>query len=243
MKDFEVEYESNHIVAYNKLLFENFASDLFDPIYLQTNGLLSEPIAGGLQGRGAVQYFKYCDIELVLRHYYRGGLPAKISSDQYLWTGYEQTRVYRELDILAELRSKKLPVPQPAAARVIKHGFRYQADIITVRVKDAQTLGEILSIHTLNDQSWRDIGKVIKKFHLQNCNHADLNANNILIDKNNEIFLIDFDRSKIDSSNNSWKENNLLRLRRSLEKLDKIKQKFHYSDDNFLMLQNSYIES
>ena len=243
MKDFEVEYEGNHIVAYNKLLFKTFPQNLFDPAYLQTSGLLTKSNDGNFQGRGRVQFFEYAGVELVLRHYHRGGLPAKISNDHYFWTGFNNTRAIREIDLLAALRLKHLPVPVPAAAHIFKSGLKYQADIITGQILDSRTLGEVLLTRSLNDHSWRNIGQVIKQFHNQNCNHVDLNANNIMIDQDDQIYLIDFDRSKIETSSASWQEKNLQRLQHSLEKLNKINDGFHYANESFNTLMQGYRSS
>ncbi|HEY0633890.1 MAG TPA: lipopolysaccharide kinase InaA family protein, partial [Gammaproteobacteria bacterium] len=64
----------------------------------------------------------------------RGGLIAKLVADRYLWSGIEATRAWREWRLLAELCSEGFPVPQPIAARVIREGLFYRADIVTRRL-------------------------------------------------------------------------------------------------------------
>jgi 3-deoxy-D-manno-octulosonic acid kinase len=62
------------------------------------------------------------------------------------------------------------------------------------------------------------VGATIADFHNQGINHADLNANNILIDSE-KVFLIDFDHSKQCKPRRMWQNNNMKRLKRSIDKL------------------------
>ena len=36
-----------------------------------------------------------------------------------------------------------LPVPRPLAARCVRHGLQYTADLITCRIMDAETLADV----------------------------------------------------------------------------------------------------
>ncbi|WP_438882302.1 lipopolysaccharide kinase InaA family protein, partial [Bacillus cereus group sp. Bc256] len=86
---------------------------------------------------------------MALRHYYRGGLFGKLVKDQYWFTGWETTRCGAELTLLAYLRAKKLPVPRPVAARAVKSGRTYRADILVEKVRGARDLVAILCEHAL----------------------------------------------------------------------------------------------
>ncbi len=240
MKNFEVSYEGNHIVAYNKLLFETFPLTLFDPDYLISNSLLRPDDIETHHGRGGVHCFKYNDQNLVLRHYRRGGFPAKFVKDRYLWRGLEKTRAFQELQVLSTLSENNLPVPMPVAVRVHKQGRVYSADIITTLIPNTKTLSSILESKAISELCWMKIGKSIKQFHNNNCNHADLNAHNILLDNQENVFLIDFDRSKIDIAKNRWRDKNLQRLRRSLEKIAKNSTTFNFTPECFSHLTKGY---
>ncbi len=238
MNNFEVNDDGNHIVAFNKLLCKSFPHHLFDPAYLLANGLLNETVENH-QGRGAVKYFKFNGISMVLRHYYRGGWPAKFVNDHYFWFGLKKTRAMQETKLLSELHGRSLPVPEPVAAHICKSGISYRADIVTVFIPEARTLGEILQIKSLDGQVWEKIGKTIRKFHDHNCNHSDLNANNLMINGQDQIYLIDFDRSRIEESKGNWQESNLRRLHRSLEKHEG-NVDFNFSEQNFTSLMDGY---
>ena len=155
--------------------------------------------------------------EWVLRHYRRGGLPAKLVSDLYLWPGLELTRPWREWQLLAELHTLGLPVPRPVAARVARNGVAYRGDLITRRIPAAHSLAELLQRKAA--PPWRGIGACIRRFHEAGVWHADLNAHNVLVDREAAVWLVDFDRSERRRPAPDWRQGNLERLQRSLRKL------------------------
>jgi len=157
------------------------------------------------------------DGEWVLRHYRRGGLPAKFSADVYLWPGLTLTRPWREWHLLAELHALGLPVPRPVAARVVRSGFGYRGDLITRRIPAARSLAELLARG--GAPPWRDTGACIRRFHAAGVWHADLNAHNILVDRDGAVWLLDFDRGERRRPAAGWQQANLERLARSLRKL------------------------
>jgi 3-deoxy-D-manno-octulosonic acid kinase len=167
-------------------------------------------------GRGAAWIVPGEDGEWVLRHYRRGGLAAKLSTDLYLWTGLELTRPWLEWHLLAELHTLGLPVPRPVAARVVRAGLGYRGDLLTRRIPAARTLAELLQ--TRAKLPWHDVGVTLRRFHDASVWHADLNAHNVLVDEGGGVWLLDFDRSER-RLHGPWKRANLERLQRSLRKL------------------------
>jgi len=155
--------------------------------------------------------------EWVLRHYRRGGLPAKLVSDLYLWPGLALTRPWREWQLLSELHALGLPVPRPVAARVTRAFLGYRGDLITRRIPAARSLAEL--IRDRAGIPWREIGACIRRFHAAGVWHADLNAHNILVDQETAVWLIDFDRGERRRPAPGWQQANLERLSRSLRKL------------------------
>ena len=65
---------------------------------------------------------------------------------------------------------------------------------------------------------WEATGRLLARFHRAGLDHADLNANNILLDAR-QGWLIDFDKGSIRIPATAWRERNLARLQRSLVKL------------------------
>jgi 3-deoxy-D-manno-octulosonic acid kinase len=170
-------------------------------------------------GRGQVHFINECDCHWVLRHYHRGGLVGKLSVDRYLWLGAEATRSFREWRLLAQLYAQGLPVPRPVAARYSRSGWMYQADLLTETIAQARTLAQCLESGPLDVKVWQRLGRVLARFHAAGVQHADLNAHNILLDGNQQVFVLDFDRGRLRGSNPLWANAVLQRLWRSLSKL------------------------
>jgi len=176
----------------------------------------SEPHAGG---RGGVAFVYTPAGACVLRHYHRGGLAARVSSDKYLWTGARRTRAFREFRLLDHLAASGLPVPAPVAARYTRNGMSYLADLIVRRIPAVETLAERLARGALDAALAERVGTTIARFHGVGACHADLNAHNILIGERDAVSLIDFDRGSLRKPALGWQQANLARLRRSLDKL------------------------
>ncbi|MEO7064045.1 MAG: 3-deoxy-D-manno-octulosonic acid kinase [Dokdonella sp.] len=178
---------------------------------------------GGLEthsaGRGEVAFVETPVGACVLRHYHRGGLAARMSADRYLWTGAARTRAFREFRLLADLVNLGLPVSPPVAARYVRDGLRYRADLLTRRIENAKTLAARLANASLDAVLAQQVGHTIARMHAANVWHADLNAHNILVDGNGVVWLIDFDRGRMRKPKMTWQQANIARLRRSLDKL------------------------
>jgi len=214
----------------------NINDDWFDPEKLRHKGLLQ----GKAQGRGNAWFVRLENTDCVLRHYYRGGAMAKLLHDRYIWTGLSRTRAWQEWHLLAKLCKLNLPAPLPVAARVQRKGLFYRADLITRQIPNTQTLAQRLSRTALTASLWQGVGKTIAKFHAENVWHADLNARNILIDRDNKVFLIDFDKAKTRPPSKKWQQDNLQRLSRSLHKINNSGESLHFDNDDWKQLVQGY---
>lgn len=170
-------------------------------------------------GRGRVAIVDTPAGRGVLRHYRRGGMAARLSTDRYLWLGLERTRAFREFRLLAQLRDAGLAVPVPLAARVQREGLRYRADMLTGLIAGAQTLADLAGGGDADERHATRVGTAIARLHAVGCWHADLNAHNVLFDPDGTAWLIDFDRGRLRAPGIGWQQHNLARLRRSLEKI------------------------
>lgn len=190
---------------------------VFTPSYWRARGALSDPLGG----RGAAWRITVDGTDWVLRFYRRGGLPGRFILDRYLFTGLERTRPWREWRLLQQLHELGLPVPRPVAARVMRGGLlgmTYRGALITQTVPGI-SLAQRLREGLLDDNAWRAVGACIRRLHDAGAWHADLNANNILLTDAAEVHVIDFDRGRLRPQDTAWREANLARLRRSLDKL------------------------
>ena len=136
----------------------------------------------------------------------------------------------REFDLLLHLHELSLSAPRPYACRVKRKGMLYQASLVTYRLTGRTLAQRLLADGCLardsdsNSRLWRQIGHVIARFHSEGVYHADLNAHNIMIDDDNQIALLDFDRGALKAlpgnpAEQGWCVQNMRRLQRSLGKL------------------------
>jgi 3-deoxy-D-manno-octulosonic acid kinase len=221
----------------------------FNPIVFDEVRLADQNLISGLAvaGRGNTFFVNLQGQPLVLRHYRRGGLVRRVSASRYIFTGLSRTRAMLEFDILQQMHDMHLPVPKPFACRVVKHGFTYEASIVTHRLQ-GNTLAYQLVSRAVSDEQWRNIGSTIARFHRQGIYHADLNAHNILLSDEGLVSLIDFDRARyrpVNStpSSENWCVSNLDRLWRSLEKSAKREQANALVQDvanGFALLKSSW---
>lgn len=211
---------------------------LFDVASLQDQNR----IVGQAVGRGNT-YFVNLDVcQGVLRQYLRGGMVAKLTADRYLWRNLYATRAWREWFLLGKLRDFDLNVPRPVAAHVLRFGLTYSANILVERIMDASPLSALLTHAELTDELWRKIGSTIRRFHQRGVYHSDLNAHNILITGQDEVYLIDFDKCYLRQTKRSWQLENLNRLYRSLNKLRELEPQFRFSANNWSQLESAYTQ-
>ena len=107
-------------------------------------------------------------------------------------------------------------------------------------IDHSQSLAVILRKKALPDNVWQEMGKTIRRFHEQGIYHTDLNAHNILLDDQLKVYLIDFDKGYIRPQEKAWQQENLDRLKRSLDKLTAMHQEFFVTEDNWWKLIEAY---
>lgn len=188
----------------------------FDPAFWSANAVRERG------GRGAVWFIRGPFGDAVLRHYRRGGLAGRLLDDQYLWLGAERTRSLAEFRLLSRLYAWQLPVPRPIAARWQRSGWTYRADLLTSEIPGARTLAELLPELADGERQHarlQSLGRTLARFHRVGVWHADLNAHNLLIDRDGQWHVIDFDRGCIRPPQTGWINASLMRLRRSIRKL------------------------
>lgn len=187
---------------------------LFDPDHWAARGEL-DAVAGG---RGSAWFVGSTAHPWVLRHYRRGGFMARVSQDQYWWSGEDRVRAFTEWRLLLYLSERGLGVPKPVAAFYRREKWTYRCDLITQRIVGAQSLSAALTAGALAAPVWRAVGAAIARLHRHGVDHADLNAHNILLDALGAVSVIDFDRGQLRTPG-AWTSRNLARLKRSLQKI------------------------
>lgn len=195
-------------------------------------------VSGSSEGRGTTWFVSTNILEAALRHYRRGGLLGKLIKDNYLFFGWCNTRSFKEFQLLSLLSNRGVNVPRPIAARAIKSGISYKADLLSEKISHSKDLFSILLTDKLSSAMYKKIGIEIRKMHDEQVNHIDLNIHNLLIDKDDKVWIIDFDKCHVKSGEN-WKKENISRLLRSFNK-EKIKNNIHWDKDSFIYILDGY---
>ncbi len=211
--------QESQAIVYDASLMDDPPAAYFSVDFWKAKQLLK----GKAVGRGSAWFIAAPFGPVVLRQYLRGGWAAWFSRRSYWFTTVERSRPFREYHILVDLFAAGLPVPRPVAALCEFRGLVSQGALITSQIPSARPLADVLQggyrTGPVSAGFWEMLGKCLRKFHAAGVWHADLNARNILINTDGDIFLIDFDRARFKPGRVVRGRGNLKRLRRSLLKI------------------------
>jgi 3-deoxy-D-manno-octulosonic acid kinase len=235
ISDGSIERDGESVILYDRSLAGHPRAQWFE-----YSSWPDAPTAPGYAGgRGATLFIQWQGQDWVLRHYYRGGLIGRFVNDDFVWLGEERTRSFAEWRVLAELDRRQLPAPRPVAARYVRRGLRYTADLITAKIPDVMPLSTRLAQGPPGEQMWWRVGECIGRFHAQMVFHADLNAHNLQINGADAVFLLDFDRGCVMPGDGLWRRRNLDRLYRSLRKISRDGQVV-FRESDWQILRDGY---
>ncbi|WP_288131469.1 3-deoxy-D-manno-octulosonic acid kinase [Microbulbifer sp.] len=223
-------------VLFDSELIGEDCEQLFDLDWLAAHS------QGARLERGKAVMFRYRDRDMVFKQYHRGGLVRHVAQRAYLYSRLRNTRMWREFRVLSRMREMGLPVPRPVAARCVSvPPLVYRGALITERIANARTVADLLTQRRLTSDEWQQLGTLIARFHLKGVYHADLNANNIMLDDSGRFYLIDFDKGEIrEDLARRDADANVARLQRSLLKLRRKLPVFHYADEDWPLLEDAY---
>lgn len=155
-----------------------------------------------LEGRVAPQFASIPEAgPVVIKFYKRGGWISRINKEKYLKISKTRSRKEFEFFISAGKAGVNVPMPVAYASR----GFPfYKAWLITKEIADHTSFAQLCfnereKALSLIPEISRNIRLLIKN----GIHHVDLHPGNIVIDKNNKIYIIDFDRAHYCSQNRS----------------------------------------
>jgi len=235
-----VEKTATGAILYDKAIINQISETRFTP----QGWLHAELLTGSLRsgGRGNTMFVGNVPRQFVLRHYMRGGLIGKLVRDTYVFSGADNTRSFREWRLLDKLASHNLRVPRPAAARYCRMGTFYTADIITVRIPGVRALSQYIADHNPDAEFWAAVGAAIHEFHAAGVYHADMNAYNLQIDEDGELWMLDFDRGALKPPG-PWQQATLERLHRSLQKIVGLDPALNFRAANWEQLLEGYFNA
>ena len=177
-------------------------------------------------GRGSYKIVSLSEgFDVQVRGFLRGGWLRFINNDIF-WVGSKEKDRYRpvvELVNVSKLYLAKVNVPLVLGAAVesILNGLAYRAYICYEAIPEAKNLlavGREMPPEELNRIAF-DAGKEAGKMLNAGVMHRDLHVGNVLLDKNQQVVLIDFDKSYCIEGNNKYYATKLIeRWKRSVLK-------------------------
>ena len=235
-----VERTKNGAILYDKAIINQISAERFTASGWPHSEVLTGSLRSG--GRGNTMFVGNIPRQFVLRHYRRGGLLGKVVRNSYVFAGEDLTRSFKEWRLLDKLATNNMNVPRPAAARFCRHGTFYTADLITVRIPDVISLSQYIATKDRGEAFWRSVGQAIWTFHEAGVYHADMNAYNVQVDKDGDIWMLDFDKGALKSPG-PWQQETLGRLHRSLVKVLGLDPKLHFHAANWEELLEGYFDA
>ena len=209
---------------------------LFDPGAWRQQGTAERLGAG----RGNIHKVSDARGSYLLRHYYRGGLMARISRDLFLAQPVAESRAMAEFTLLRHLHRQGLPVPRAAAARYRRVGPWYRADILVERIPDAVDTARLMhGQRSLTHDEWQTLGRTVRSLHDAQCFHSDLNCHNLMLDAQGRGWIVDFDKCAF-RAGEGWKGSNLARLLRSLRKELRLDPAFRWDEQHWQWFLDGY---
>lgn len=226
-----LEPKKGETIWYRKDRFDTFLPEYFNADYWQSQGL----VKGAATGRSTAWFIASEPTDMLLRHYYRGGLVGKVNKDRFKREAVFKSRAMAEFELLLALRERDLPVPEPLAARYVKAPlWGYRADILVAVIADAKDVFKLLGERELEAGEWECLGKTIRQLHEHQVYHSDLNCHNLMLDAAGKAWIVDFDKCGFREPG-EWRQANLDRLLRSFKKeqgkAEEAKRDFHLQEE------------
>ncbi|MCK5543238.1 MAG: hypothetical protein KAI40_11160 [Desulfobacterales bacterium] len=136
---------------------------------------------------------------VIIKHYTRGGLISFFNKNRYLVS--KKSRSELEFNFLIKAMRAGANVPQPIAFAK-KGTLFYKAWLITKEIENSKNFVEIAQNEKNKAISFLPaICENINKLIVSSIHHTDLHPGNIIINKSNKPFILDFDKACYFSGN------------------------------------------
>ena len=103
-------------------------------------------------------------------------------------------------------------------------------------------MSQYIAVQARDEAFWQSVGVSIRKFHEAGVYHADMNAYNIQIDKDGDVWMLDFDKGALRAPG-TWQQETLSRLHRSLQKIRASIRNCTTASSNGSMLLRGYFRA
>ncbi len=173
---------------------------------------------GGLSGRAQIVHATLDGLgPVVVKQYTRGGLFRYLVAERYFRWG--PTRPEAEFEIVTGVRALGGAAPEPLAW-VDRGSPFYRAWLVSREIEHHATLAEISRAD--DDRTRALLDAVVRQIEIlieQRIVHVDLHPGNVVVDKNDTVYILDFDRAhRFVGSRNTLRDRYLHRWRRAVIK-------------------------
>jgi 3-deoxy-D-manno-octulosonic-acid transferase len=115
----------------------------------------------------------------------------------------------------------------------------YRADIVVEWIDGTRNMAQLLAQRPLQPVEYQTLGRAIRQLHEHGVFHSDLNCHNLLLDESRQAWIVDFDKCEV-RTGETWKEQNLARLLRSLRKERIRRSPFYWDETHWPLLLAGY---
>ncbi len=173
-----------------------------------------------LGGRRSISVTELADIgSVVVKHYRRGGWLSHLIKKTYFKWHKPRCRIeYEQLQIV---RSAGVKAPEPIAF-AYRGALLYRAWLVTKEIKKQKSLAQLsLEAPDKAETLIRPLAEQVKRLIGSAILHVDFHPGNVLVNEQDEIYLIDFDKSgPYKGSKHALKQRYLKRWQRAVTKYD-----------------------
>ena len=169
-----------------------------------------KPVNSVLGGRSSVLFEEINGLgSIVIKYYRRGGLIRYLVKQRYFKCG--KTRGQKEYELLQKVRLLGINVPEPISFSY--HGrLFYKGWLVTREIKEHQTLANLsFSNENRTLKIMKEVTRQISILIKNNILHVDLHPGNVIVDNQDRVYIIDFDKGRLFHGKNTSLRNRYLR--------------------------------
>lgn len=179
---------------------------------------VESPIPGVLGGRGKTRIIDVPGLgRMFLKRYSHGGLLRKLTAGHFLCLGELRSRV--EFEMLERARSIGVNAPKPVAF-VQKGSTIYSTWLLMEELRETRSIVEIGEDEgDALPRALDGLSEQIRILIKHGIFHVDLHPGNVLVDEENRVYIVDFDKAcHFKGSRQALRELYLRRWRRAVIK-------------------------
>ncbi len=173
---------------------------------------------GALAGRGYTGVQELPEIGRVfVKQYAHGGLLRKVTGGRFLCCGLSRSQA--EFSMLETVRLIGVNAPKPYIC-VTKGSFFYQTWLIMEEIRESRNLVIVSQEESeLLHDAMKAVAEQVLLLIRHNIFHVDLHPGNVLLSKNGDVHIVDFDKARVfTGSSQALRDLYLRRWRRAVIK-------------------------